>query len=84
MPPLEMNGVLSQPIRAPAYWAELREMSSTLGFLGDQVVRLTRELEQVKKERDGAVTELEKIKIELDTKKDCSGSVDFKANKLKL
>ena len=70
MPPLEMNGVLSQPIRAPQYWAELREMSSTLGFLGNQVVALTRELEEVKRERDEAVTELEKIKRKI--KKDCS------------
>ena len=66
MPPLEMNGVLSEPIRAPQYWRELREMSSTLGVLGDQVVRLTRELEEVKKQRDKAVTQLEKIQNELD------------------
>ena len=72
MPPLEMNGVLSEPIRAPQYWRELREMSSTLGFLGDQVVRLNRELEEVKKQRDEAVTQLEKIK--LNTKKDCCDS----------
>ena len=41
-------------------------MSSTLGFFGDQVVRLTRELEEVKKQRDKAVTQLEKIQNELD------------------
>ena len=67
MAPLD-GSVFNRGRAAPGghYWRELRDMSRTVGFLGDQVVRLTRELRDALKQRDEVKKELQDVKKQLE------------------